>query len=301
MNRICTHRIFFLFVSCLLLFVASPVRAAEFYFDAPSPLGVGDSFEAVLYLNTEEINAVEGTIVFPSDVLQLSEIREANSIINLWVEKPRLVSDGQIVFSGIIPGGYQGPRGSLLRLVFVAKKEGQGAIEVKEARALLNDGKGTETALTIFPYRYTISKAPGGLTVPVIQDEERPESFAPEVYHDHNLLDDQWFMVFATQDKRSGIDHYEVKEARHRISGMFKGWTTAESPYVLQDRELRSTIFVKAIDKAGNARIETIPPRNPLRWYEDYENWIIILLGSSLAFAFGIYLWRKHEKASEAH
>ncbi|MFH1078163.1 MAG: cohesin domain-containing protein [Patescibacteria group bacterium] len=273
------------------------MSAAEMFFEAPGQLGIGDTFEAILLLNTEDINAVEGTITFPSDALQLTEIHEANSIVSLWIEKPKLGSDGQVAFSGIIPGGYQGPRGNLFSLIFTAKKEGDGAVEVKDAKVLLNDGKGTETALSIFPYQYTISETPGVSTVPSVNDEERPESFAPEISHDPNLLDNQWFVVFVTQDKGRGIERYEVKETKHRISGMFAKWTTADSPYLLQDQKLRSTVFVKAVDKAGHERIERMAPRNPLHWYEDYEIWILIILGLSVALASSEYLWKRHQKA----
>ncbi|MBU1348753.1 cohesin domain-containing protein [Patescibacteria group bacterium] len=293
MNRLRHHRFSALVLACLFVCIAAPVSAAEFYFDAPSQLGIGDVFEAAIFLNTEDINAVGGTVVFPSDVLQLTDIREANSIINLWVEKPTLVSDGQIAFSGITPGGYHGSRGLLLTFVFTAKQEGEGAIEVKDAQVLLNDGKGTETALSIFPHRFTVSGTPGVLTVPPVIDGDRPESFAPDISHDPNLFGNQWFVVFATQDKGSGIDYYEVKEARQKISGMFTKWTTAESPYVLRDRALRSTVYVKAVDKAGNVRIERIAPRNPLHWYENYEIWILIVMILSLIVASSTFVWRK--------
>ena len=117
------------------------------------------------------------------------------------------------------------------------------------------------------------------------KDRESPETFRPEIARDESLFDGKWFLVFATQDKKSGIDHYEVKETRQGTLTMFSKWIPAESPYVLQDQGLRSYVFVKAVDKERNARVTKVSPQNPLGWYENYENWFIIVLGLIIVFA----------------
>jgi len=288
-----------------LVFIATPVLAAEISFDTKiNSVAVGQQFQVSVVLNTngEEINAVEGKIIFPSDLLKLKEIRDANSIVSFWVDKPKLESDGQIAFSGIIPGGYQGQRGLLLTLIFVSRKEGQGTIELQNAKTLLNDGNGTEAVLSITPYQFTISQAVSASSTPLVVspiiDKEPPESFVPEIGQNSTISGGKWFLVFAIQDKGLGVDHYEVKETRQRIFGVFAKWVTAESPYpyVLQDQELRSYIFVKAVDKAGNVRIEEISPQNPLSWYENYENWLIIILGLAILYAIKKLLWRRYLK-----
>jgi len=297
------NRILQYLIVTALLFAAVPVLAAEISFDTKTnSVTAGQQFQASVVLNTngEEINAVEGKIIFPSDLLKLKEIRDANSVVSFWVDKPKLESDGQISFSGIIPGGYQGPKGLLLTLIFVSKKEGQGTIELQDAKTLLNDGKGTKAALSITPYQFIISQAMSApsfppATPPVI-DKESPESFVPEIGQNPAIFGGKWFLVFATQDKGLGVDHYEVKETRQRFFGVFAKWVTAESPYVLQDQELRSYVFVKAIDKAGNERIEKISPQNPLGWYENYENWLIIIVGLAIFYVIKKLLWRRYLK-----
>lgn len=296
-------------LSCLLAFLfvffsvfAPAARAAEIYFSSQTQeVAVGQQFQVSVFLNTngEEINAVEGKIMFPGELLNLQEIRDGNSIVNFWVEKPKIESSGRINFSGIIPGGYRGQRGLLLTLIFIAKKEGQGTIELRETKTLLNDGNGTEASLTISPYQFTISKAVSTPVASPTIDTEPPESFAPEIARDSAIADGKWFAVFATQDKKSGIDHYEIKETRYRNLGLFSKWISAESPYVLRDQELRSYVFVKAVDKAGNERIEIISPRNPLAWYESYKNWIIIILVFATLYAIKKLLWRKNTKQHE--
>jgi len=285
-------------IIAVLVFVAMPVFAAEISFDTKTnEIAVGQQFQASIVLNTdnEAINAFEGKIIFPHDLLDLKEIRDGNTIVNFWIEKPhkrqetRDKEQGEILFSGITPGGFQGNNGLLFSAVFEAKSEGLARFEINDARVLRNDGTGSPAALTIAPFEMTISSEAPAVTpiVTKVKDRERPETFRPEIARDESLFDGEWFLVFATQDKASGVDHYEVQEARNKVQGIFKRWRAAESPYVLLDQELRSYIFVKAIDKAGNTRIVKLMPQNPLRWYENYENWIILILG--LVIAYTVY------------
>src|SRR5437016_5356234 len=103
-----------------------------------APIGVGDSFVATITLDAkdENINALEGDIVYPSDLLAVREIRDGNSIVNLWITRP-IATSVAIHFAGITPGGYSGSSGELFSIVFEAKKSGTAHIGMQEARALL--------------------------------------------------------------------------------------------------------------------------------------------------------------------
>ena len=98
-----------------------------------------------------------------------------------------------------------------------------------------------------------------------------------------------------TQDKGSGIEKYQVKETKYRIFTSAK-WLDSTSPYILKDQDLRSFVYVKAIDKYGNERIEKILPRNPLSWYENFENWFIIVLVLLVAITYKKIIWKKLKK-----
>lgn len=262
----------------------------------------GDQFEAGFFLNTdnEDINAVEGKIVFPADLLELKEIRDGNSIINFWIERPSVSrqtdakqereTNANIVFSGIIPGGYLGKKGLIFSVVFQSIQEGQGSIEIRDIKALLNDGKGTAANVTISNLQFVISgQAPASQPAAVERkDADMPEVFEPIVTSDPAVLGGKYFLVFATQDKGSGIDHYEIQENRkQKIENRM--WIEAESPYVLKDQNLKSYIYVKAVDKAENERVAVVEPRYPLKWYEQPLIWVIIILG----IAIGYILWRR--------
>ena len=290
-----------LFIFSLGFILPQMVFAAQISFDARTAQAqVGKSFEVTLFVNTEQenINAFEGKVTFPNDLLNLKEIRDGNTIVNFWIEKPK-AQDNIIVFSGVTPGGFNGKKGLIFSVIFEAKKEGVVKFEVNDARILRNDGIGSVAVLSVVPLEMVISKGtqieiPA---IPKIEDRERPESFVPEIARDESVSSGKLFIVFLTQDKASGIDHYEIKESRQKIMTFFSRWRVAESPHVLKDQELRSYIFVKAIDKAGNERTAKIPPKNPLRWYDNYENWIIIILGLIIVYAIKKFLWRRYIKA----
>src|SRR3989344_3611432 len=104
-------------IACFLFLVASSVLAAEVSFNAKTQeIKVNQLFEVGVFINTDEesINAFEGKITFPNDLVKVKEIRDWNSIVNFWIDRPHErhgaidKEQGEIVFSGITPGGFQG-------------------------------------------------------------------------------------------------------------------------------------------------------------------------------------------------
>jgi hypothetical protein len=69
---------------------------------------------------------------------------------------------------------------------------------------------------------------------------------------------ERWMVLFATQDKGSGMDHYEVREVDPLLPWWGSGWHVAESPYLLEDQTLRSAVYVRAYDNDGNVREESL-------------------------------------------
>ena len=295
--------IFSLVASCLLF--ADKVLAAELFIGVPNQTRIqtfsqGDEFQANVFLNTmgDSINTVQAKIFFADNLLELKEIRDGNSIVNFWIAQPKATQAGVVNFSGIITGGYTGTTGPLLSLVFSAKSIGSGAITFDNvANVLLNDGKGTQASLKTSPFKFSISKAGSAVqsTVEPIKDVEPPEDFTSEVVQNSTMFDGKYFLVFAAQDKGSGIDYYEVYETKNETKNLTNvKWNTAESPYVLQDQSLQSFIYVKATDKAGNKKIETVQPRYSAKWYKIWWIWfIIIIAGIIIGYFIKKFLWKR--------
>jgi len=290
--------IIFLF-STFYILNSNHVFAAELYFGAQGKeLSLENNFEIGVLLNTEgeSINAIEGKVVFPTDIFEFQETREGASLISFWVKQPAFDGSG-VSFSGIVPGGYSGSQGYLFSIIVKPKQLGQVTIDARESRALRNEPPGSVAQLRISPMELEIvaeSETPEFLPP---YDKEAPEPFTPEIAKNPNIFDGKWFLVFNTQDKGAGIDHYEVMERReYRIQnlGFRTGeWKIEESPYLLKDQRLKSYIYVKAVDKSGNERIAELPPQNPLEWYENYLIWVIIIAGGIVGYIIWRILWKK--------
>ncbi|MDP4007104.1 MAG: cohesin domain-containing protein, partial [bacterium] len=286
----------------IFLLIPSQALAAEIFFGTNAEeFGVGQQFEVGVLLNTQgkEVNAAGAKILFPADVLELQAVYEGGSIVNFWVQTPVLEQEGEITFSGVMPGGIAKERAFLFSLVFLAKQTGSVTLQAVEERVLLNDGQGTQAAIQKAPVTLQISEETVGEEFVPFIDTEPPDPFSPQVSKDPDIFDGKWFLVFAAKDQSSGIAGYSVQETRKGEMQEDGPWLLAQSPYLLQDQELKSHIFVKAIDKAGNERIAHLFPQNPIRWYESPLLWgIIVLIG--LAFLLMLYFWRKRIKQKNA-
>lgn len=271
---------------------ADRVLAAEIFLSAKSSeIRTGQPFEVEVFLNAgnDSINALEGKIIFPQDLLELKTANDGNSIINFWVEQPKAGASGQAAFSGIIPGGYNGGNGKIFSLAFLAKKVGRGVISIGNARALQNDGAGTEAGLAVAVQNFVVNdEAPVTPEAAAREDREPPEGFLPQIASDPSVFDGKWFLVFATQDKGSGIDHYSVCEGNEKC-------IVAESPYLLKDQGLRGDIVVTAVDKSGNERSETVSTRHGQRWYEKYVFSVALASAACLIGLFTILLGVKRK------
>jgi hypothetical protein len=291
----------------IFLFLPLVAKGAILYFEpSKGEHHLGDTFIVDLRIDTEGecINTVKAIVSFPKEILEAKDFSTGNSILNLWIENPKIdQKEGLISFVGGIPGGFCGPlpgepeKPNLLgRIIFRVREtdaELEHETEVKlefldSCQVLLNDGFGTPAKLTLKEAIFTI--LPEKAEVPkeewqeeLAKDDIPPEPFEIKISQDPSIFGGKYFIVFSTTDKQTGIDHYEVAEQRRTLRQTTLNWKRAESPYLLEDQSLKSIILVKAVDKAGNERIaEYIPPQKPFPW------WIIIpiLVGAGIGYWF---------------
>jgi hypothetical protein len=286
----------------IVSFVSFPVisQAAMLYLElAEDKYYQGDTFIIEARIGTEGkcINTVEVNLVYDKDILEAIDFSRGDSILTLWVKPLEINQEsGLISFSGGIPGGYcgilpgePGKPDLLGKIIFQAKEVngGQFAARVEfldTSQVLLNDGFGTPAKLTTKGAIFTILTEK--LEVPKDEWQEElkkdiipPEPFEIEIQQDPSIFEGKYFIIFSTTDKQTGIDYYEVKEGK-------KDWGKRDSPYLLEDQELKSIIKVRAVDKAGNERIaEYLPSAKP------FPYWIIIII--LVGIGIGYYLWRK--------
>jgi hypothetical protein len=255
-----------------------------------------------IYLDTqfEEINAVEVYVNF-SDNLVFRDYLDGKSVITHWIEKPRVVERSslhgrphvvapsahymasQITFSGIIAGGVSGRNLNLVELVFEAKESGIAKIEIYEnSKVLLNDGLGTKTKLIALSQGFNILDIEGKPEIK-IKDNFPPEPFKIYIAKNKEIFNGKYYITFETKDKQSGIAYYEIIEKPINFIFLAKpdiknlSFKKVESPYVLEDQSLRSYVVVKAVDKAGNERVEILYPQRVLI-FDDILMFIICLV-----------------------
>jgi len=277
-----------------LLTLVTPALAATLYIDPSSyTLHRGDAVTVAVRLDVDEasgecINAVNGVIIYDENILPV-DISLGSSIFPVWIEVPVIdKANRRITFAGGIPNGYCGrvegdPRltNTLLELVFrapglmVGGGEPASAAVVSfssETTAYLNDGLGTKAELKTLTTRFSLLPTIGNEIQDAWGDQVEADTISPEAFslsleRDEFAFENNYYIVFNTTDKQTGLSGYEVIEEAPEAANLFgfgaatAPWEKTRSPYVLKDQTLRSTVRVRALDKAGNEYIATLPPR----------------------------------------
>jgi hypothetical protein len=289
-----------LFFIILAGILPSTAKAATFYLDPPQQtIGPNDVIEVKVKIgvaNNECINAAQVGIDFPSDILQLTDFNSGDSFLSIWVQKPdqaslaQINNDGKIVFSGGIPGGYcgvipgdPGDSNILGSLIFTPKKPivfHKAKLDFDSVtQAFVNDGNGTPVVIntqgSVLQIDESIATQSDTWAAQIAADKTPPEPFVIEIDNSPRVAGGKYFLVFSTVDKQTGVDHYEVLEAKAadlgeqnptifsqfltKIFGAKQPaklvWVKSDSPYILKDQSLKSVIRVKAVDRAGNERV----------------------------------------------
>ncbi len=309
-----TKLLFFILYS--LFFIPAFASAAVSVFLDPENISAGsrDTFMATVRIETdgECVNAIEGRIKFDPSVLRAVDFSRGQSLISLWVAPTKIDHNaGTISFSGGIPGGYcgrvsgdPGLTNILGKAVFspVPNTAAPAVTRIDfspESEVLLGDGFGTPADAKYRGAKVAIENkesAENEWLLEVRADTIAPEFFTILLDREQNAYNGKYFIAWNTTDKQSGIDHYEVLETNPWKFGFLQNlfgdekrayWTRAESPYVLEDQNLRSKIYVKAADKIGNERIaEFNPDTSLLRRVEVDRMWLLVTgILSILVFA----------------
>ncbi len=348
MKRSCNYYRLIIVAVLLALVSAGPVRAAELYLDPDSgsldrERGV---FSVDMRLNNgdECVNAVEAHLNYPTEYLEATLVSRGRSILSFWPEEPRIDRDeGVVSFVGGIPGGYcgriPGDPGLTNVLVTIAFQPAQRVVDTDEivlqfdderSEVLLDDGRGTSAGAEFRDGVYEVTEDGtldiAGWLTDLEEDALPPEPFEIHIMSDESVYDGQYYIVFSTTDKGTGLSHFEVKEEDRDRPGYIydtdreAGFREAESPYRLRDQTLNSIISVRAVDKAGNERLARMIPdeelrrrvreeRDELSWWEDKVAMVSLPVGVVVSAAVlllvliisWLYLRRKNKHHHRAN
>ena len=154
-------------VAFFFLLPSATLAATLGFSPANTTVGTGSTVTAVVVVTSTDqaMNAISGTISFPSDILQVVSISKANSVLSLWVQEPMFSNaDGTISFSAVVPNpGYTGSRGQVLSIQFGGRKQGTATVTFSpSSQVLANDGNGTDilTASSAATIAITAAAAP---------------------------------------------------------------------------------------------------------------------------------------------
>jgi hypothetical protein len=308
-----------------VFFCAGSAHAATLYMDPAETHGYrADTLTMNVRLDTDEgecVNTIDATVEYGSAVAAV-DVSTGDSIVSLWVETPTIDQTARTIrFAGGIPNGYCGrvpgdPRltNIIATLVFQIPGFVVGGGDTKQAtvtfgpttRVLLNDGEGTDAPLRTFGGVITLDDRAGAeiqdpWTKAVGADTVPPSPFSVELVQNDQVYGGNYYIVFSTTDKQSGMDHYEVMEEPIEELSLFRwgvpdvAWAQVKSPYVLKDQNLRSVVRVKAVDKAGNERIAVFAPEEAARVIDPLAAVLVLTVATAfvLLLALVAYVARR--------
>lgn len=179
----------YLYLILVLLIFPRIVFAASLKLDPSSgAFTVGSVFDVSLLIDTEgkSINAIQSTLSFPSDKLQLISPFTGQSIIGVWTDYPSFSNaTGKINLEGGIPGGINASRGLVTTFTFRVRGVGSAALKFDpSSKVFLNDGLATDALNKVQNGIYElVLPPPAG---PIVASETHPDQ--SRWYNNPNLI-----------------------------------------------------------------------------------------------------------------
>lgn len=287
----------YLFIFIGIFFFASSVHAATLSVELPSTFQVNSqtAVDVLVDPEGESINLVELTILFPQDILSFKGYDSSQINIPKWISSPKEKTNGEVSFSGIIPGGLervydpQHPNQHtirLVRLLFTPQKVGSGQFTFVNSSLLRNDGQGSTISTVDVPQKFSV------LAETHMSGEQKQtiDSIPPHPFM-ISIIDASLFgktprlAVFDAQDDASGIEHYESK-----INS--QSFQIATNPLNLPFRLFSYTVTIRAFDFSGNYYDESIQ----IPGQYSYIPIIILFLATIIILFYNI----KHKKIQKS-
>ncbi len=169
-------------------------RAATLYLSPSSgTYSTGQTFSASVRVNTggQAINAAEGTLAFPTDLLEVTSLSKSGSVFSLWPSDPSASnSTGKISYSGGVPSpGYTGSSGKIFTITFKVKSTGTAAIAASSGKILANDGQGTNILTGQSGGTFTLSQT----AAPAPAAPAEPAKTTPTLSSSTHPNQDAWY------------------------------------------------------------------------------------------------------------
>ncbi len=140
---------------------AKAVGASLMFSPLSGSFTVGDNIQAEVRVDAggTPVNAVQATVYFPADNLEVLNISKNNAVFSLWPAEPVFDNlKGEIYFAGGQPHPGINKVENLITIEFKAKKEGVIDLTFDKAEVLADDGKGTNILTYFQSAKYALSQ-----------------------------------------------------------------------------------------------------------------------------------------------
>lgn len=239
------------------------VHAADVSIMAPKIISNEGQFNVLLNLSTDgtPINSIDITISYPKDLLTFRGYQEDGSIKKIWLISPK-DTNGEIHFSGIIPGGVDGVYDPdkqglqpipLVQLIFTPKQNGIGEFKLIHSDILQNDGAGTPLTHVVkdSPITISLSQTSTPDSGESSSDNQPPEPFTISYIPSGFFSKTPSMISFSTTDILSGVEKYQIKKVRN-------SWKDVISPLPTPKGIIARDVIVRAVDFNGNIRESSV-------------------------------------------
>jgi hypothetical protein len=140
------------------LFFSAPVYSATLSLNPSTGsyvVGSSVALEVIVDTEGETINAVSGSLEYPTESLRPTSIRTSDSVINLWIQQPSISKiSNTVFFEGLILNpGFSG-KGKVATIYFEVIGPGISKVSFSSGLTLANDGFGTNVLSRLLPAQF---------------------------------------------------------------------------------------------------------------------------------------------------
>lgn len=147
----------------------------------------------------QPMNAAQGVIAFPKDLLEVTGVSKSGTKMSLWVQEPSFSNAaGTVRFEGIVLNpGYQGGAAKVLSISFKVKGAGSASVTFSSGTVLANDGKGTNILSGLGGAKFTLQAAGTVPETPSTKEEVKGAPSTPTLSSETHPKQDQWYQDHA--------------------------------------------------------------------------------------------------------
>lgn len=132
-------------IAAIALSFGTAHAATMSFMSGTTNASIGDTIDASVRIDSQgqTVNAAQGTIQYPTSILQVTRVDHSNSVFNIWAQEPVVNSStGEISFLGGSTNSFSGPSLYVLDIVFTVRGTGLATLNFANAGVTAGDGTG---------------------------------------------------------------------------------------------------------------------------------------------------------------